>query len=285
MSLSQIKQQTMSQTNLILTLFQNDSSFYKSMTFNVILIFVAVSSIFTTLYPSSNGYIGNIGIIGLVALLAVGYFLANTFVLYKMSSLNDTNKQLMVKLSELDRAMKDYVDSAALSAESRTRLNKRYKLTSLYIDANMITFLHSILPLYNYNPEQFFKVLRATDNILHIRNEIEKTDNTLINLPEMLEIAIEMRGQGISALHDFIYTVPKTNKMYTYLHDVVDRYNVLISRNIDIIHHYYKSDLKNRGISSSTKFVSWNTTKAFDPLQNQSITPHTQSPSTLNFYI
>lgn len=264
---------------MFLTLFQSESSFYKKLRFEVILIIIATFSIITTLFPTPHQYIG------IIILAVVGYFFANIWVQKSTNSIQDVNKRIMINLSELDGAVYKYIATIALSEESRKELYKKYKLNSLYIDANMINFLHSILPLYKYNPEQFFKVLRGTDNILQIRHEIERNGGELINLAEMLEIAIEIRGKSISSLHDFIYTIPKSNQMYTYLHDVIDRYNVLITRNIDIIHHYYKNNLKKNGISSSTKFVSWNTTKAYDPMQNQSIHPQTASPPTMNFYL
>ena len=42
---------------------------------------------------------------------------------------------------------------------------------------------------------------------------------------------------------------------------------VLISRNTDKIYYYTQDHIKMTGINNSTKFISYNTTRPYDPLQ------------------
>ena len=67
---------------------------------------------------------------------------------------------------------------------------------------------------------------------------------------------------------------------------VIERYGVLISRNIDKIHEYYLDNIQKTGINSSTKFVSYNTTKPFDKYSNhQTIVNKGEKNKLIQFYI
>ena len=48
---------------------------------------------------------------------------------------------------------------------------------------------------------------------------------------------------------------------------------------------YYKNNIDQRGINTTTKFVSYNTTKSFDPEKNHQVIPGKTNPRNIPFYI
>ena len=101
------------------------------------------------------------------------------------------------------------------------RIYDSNNLDSLYIDANLIHFLHSIKALSDYNLNEFFELLKGVNSILKIKNDIDEYYNANgyypDNTSELFEGSLELRKNVVNNLHNFIYTVPKINKMYKYL--------------------------------------------------------------------
>jgi hypothetical protein len=83
----------------------------------------------------------------------------------------------------------------------------------------------------------------------------------------MFEQSVMLRSNTINNLHRFIFAVPKTNMMYDYTNKIIKRYMVLISRNTDKIYEYVQDNIKITGVNTSTKFVSYNNTRPYDPSQ------------------
>jgi hypothetical protein len=204
----------------------------------------------------------------------------------------------MVKLQTLQSKMYDHINYKANLSKtsgqtmSKSELNKLYKrneLDSMYIDANLIHFLFSIIKLYDYNPDLYFLLLKGTNNILRIQKEIdtfyEANQKYPQNTTELLQIALDLRTNTVNNLHDFIYTIPKTSQMYSYIGDSTERYATLISRITDTIYQSYKNNIDQTGINTTTKFISYNTTKAFDPEKNHTVIPGKKDASNIPFYI
>ena len=156
-------------------------------------------------------------------------------------------------------------------------LYEKNKLDALYIDANMIMFLHSILKLYEYNPQEFYLLLKGTNNILKLRYDIERFYSAEgeypENIHEMLQIALHLKSNSMNNLQNFIYTVPKQKQMYTYVDNVIETYNILITRNIKVMHTYHLDYIKKNGINSNTIFIDINSSKPFDSMANRSVIP------------
>ena len=176
----------------------------------------------------------------------------------------------------------------SLSQKDIDKLYKRHELSSLYVDANLIHFLFSVIKLYDYNPGEYYSLLQGTNNILKIKSDIdtfyESNGEYPENTSELLQSALELKQKTINNMHNFIYTVPKMNIMYNYINDSIERYSILISRVTDDIYKSYKKNINQKGINSSTKFVNYNTTKHFDEMDNYSSIPTSES-KIINFYI
>jgi hypothetical protein len=208
------------------------------------------------------------------------------YVRVNQNDLGDNNKMIYLKLETLQSKMYEYVKykiatsssgSLKLSQTEIEKLYERNKLDSLYIDANMIVFLYSILQLYEYNPQEFYLLVKGTNNILKLRHDIERfyeaEGQYPENIHEMLQIALQLKTNCMNNVQNFIYTVPKQNKMYTYVDNVIMTYNILITRNIKSMHNYHLDYIKKNGINSNTTFIDINSSKAFDPMTNRSVIP------------
>jgi type III secretory pathway component EscS len=262
----------------LINLFQNKTGYYnKQIKFEVILLCLGIIIILTSMFDKTYGFV--------ILLLAFVLFISNTYVNVRSNSLGDFNKITMFKLNTLQDKANEYyqykmrqMNSNISQNKVKQSLNSNYQLNSLFIDSNMIHFLYSILPLYQYNQNEFYLLLKSTDQLLQIKKEIlefyEANKKYPENIAEMFEISIQLKTSGINHLHNFIYSVPKLNRMYNYMNDVVNRYHILISRNTDDIHKAYQHYNKLTGINNSTKIISYypnlgnNTTKPYDAMLN-----------------
>lgn len=273
----------------VLNLFYNQNSIYaRNLQFEVILICVFIS-IFLFIYtPKTYGFI--------ILLLGLLYFVSLNYVNLKSTEINDFNKITMIKLETLQDISNKYVLSLSKFGYSKKIIDnmlKRNTLDSLYLDANLISFIYSLIDLNNFNNREFFLLLKNTNNILKIRRQIEEyidenNGETPENIAEMFQIAIQHKTNAINNVHNFIYSVPKINKMFKYIENTIERYNVLISRNTDIINSYYLYHLKNNKINTMTNFVSYNTTKPYDVIENHPIIvtkDKNENLKSLQFYV
>jgi len=262
-------------------LFLNQHGTYaKLLQFETLSIIIIIILFFTYYFKNNYGFI--------IILIAFSLYIANTYVSVKNSSVNDFNHITLIKLQKLQQKSNSYIDSKMNVINnsnaiklSKKELDKIYQdntLDSLYIDANMIHFLYSIIKLSEYNEYEFFNLLKGTNNILKIKNQIyafyEANGDYPINTSEMLQQVLELRTNTINNMHNFIYSVPKTNVMYNYINSIINRYIVLISRVTDSIHLYYLENIKKKGINTNTQFIDYNKTKPYDYDNNHSVIPN-----------
>lgn len=255
----------------LLEYFQNNSGKYaKDLKFTTLVIFMLTIIIFTIFFRHTY--------VNVIILIAVSLWIAQLYFQHQRRQVQDTNQDIMHKLLKLQEHQNMFISqkikqssySSSKIPLSQTDINKiykKYELDSLFIDATIILFLYSILPLSNYNPQEFFSLLNGVNNILKIRKDIEiyhnQTQNAPENISQLFEIALDLRKNTINNMYNFIYTVPKMNRSYDYLSTAVERFMVLITRNTDAINQHYKYAIE-KGITNSTKFVSYKTTKPYD---------------------
>ena len=264
-------------------------SFSKTLQFQTLLIIIAIVVFFNTFFEKSYGFV--------IILIAFSFYVANNYVIIQNDKTKDFNRITMVKLNSLQSKSIEYIDSQVnlmlnsnsnkISKSEIDKIYKRHVLDCLYIDANLINFLFSIIKLYDYNPGEYYSLLQGTNNILRIKKDIDifyKSNGVYPeNTSELFQGALELKQKSINNMHNFIYTVPKMGIMNNYINDSINRYSVLISRITDSIHENYKKNIKQRGINSTTKFVTYNTTKDFDAMDNHSIINNEQK--LVSFYI
>lgn len=229
-----------------------------------VTIVVALIIIFslTKIFPKTYGFV--------ILLLSFTLIFSNSFVRYHENAISDFNNKTLNKHAALQTVADDYLQNRPFHLPG-----KKLDLTFMHNDAELIQFTYSLLPLYEYNPNEFYLLLKGTNNILQIKQQIEdyfeSNNTTPLTTPQMLQDAIQLRAQTINNIHNFIYSVPKTNAMYKYIDVVNNRYNILITRNTDIIYKYYLLHNKNKGVDNSTVYISYNQTKPYDALLNHQI--------------
>lgn len=272
----------------VLNLFSNNTSYAKKLQFEVIVLIILVSLFLFIYTPKTYGFV--------ILLLAFLYFISLNYINIQNTQINDFNKITMIKLQTLQDISNKYILSLSKLGYHSNVINNMLKLNqldSLYIDANMISFLYSLIDLNNFNPQEFFFLLQNTNQLLKLRIQIEEyiqsnNGKTPENISEMFQASLNLKTKTINNVHNFIYSVPKIQKMFKYVEDIINRYSVLISRNTDVIHAYYKYHLKNTKINTMTKFVSYNETKSFDSYENHPIhVPKNKKDASkpLNFYV
>jgi hypothetical protein len=264
----------------IVNLFTKEHGIYKQIfKFNVIIFFIIILFVLTKMNIFGNS-------IYILIAIIFALYITNMYVKVNQNDLGDNNKMIHLKLETLQSKMYEHVKykimisnggNLKLSQIEIQNLYEKNKLDSLYIDANMIVFLHSILQLYEYNPEEFYLLVKGTNNILKLRHDIERFYESEgqypENIHEMLQIALNLKTNCMNNVQNFIYTVPKQNKMYTYIDNVIMSYNILITRNIKLMHNYHLDYIRKNGINSTTTFIDINSAKAFDSMTNKSVIP------------
>lgn len=272
----------------LLNLYNNNSNsiFTKNLQFNIVLIGIIIF-LLTHHYLSIHNII----------ILSFTIFVLSGVLKLKDNKLHDNNHITMIKLQEIQKSTNDYINDKIKKIDTTTKINmdvkkKMYlsnKLDYLYTDANLIHFIHSILSISKYNKEEFYKFTKGVNGILKLKDQIsifyKENDTFPVNINEMLETSLLLKTNTINNLHNFIYTIPKEDKMYKYLKDITDRYIILINRNIDKIFYFYKLNIKKNGINISTKFINYNNTKSFNQADNHYIIPTKEDNKLLSYYI
>lgn len=274
----------------LVNLFLNgNGTFERLLQFEVIVIVVATMVVLTYLFSTTYAFV--------IILLMFVLYIGNTYVTVKTNTVQDFNKTTMAKLNALQSVVNNNLQQRLqLFNNSRIRLSrnqlqqiqKQAQLDCLYYDANLIHFIYSIKSLADYNLPLFAQFLRGVNNILKLRKQIDDFNAANGRYPEniaqMLQTAMQLRINTINNLHNFIYSVPKVHQMTQYINDVVDRYNLLITRNIDAMYEAHQKDISQRGINTTTQFVSYGATKPYENLTNPSIKPGNQPHRLYQFY-
>jgi hypothetical protein len=242
-----------------------NGTFERLLQFEVLCLAVVVIVIFTFIFPNNYGFV--------IILLAFVLYVANMYIGIKSKTVSDFNKITMFKLNSIQSICNRHLQQhspfiTTMTTKQLKELQKRSVLDALYYDSDLIHFIYSIRVLADYNLPLFAQYVGGVNNILKLKKQTEdffkENGEYPENLSEMLQVALQLRINTINNLHDFIYSVPKTSSITQYINQIVDRYNVLISRNMDVMYRYYSTNINQRGITSSTKFVDYNVTKAHD---------------------
>lgn len=286
-----IRMDSQSIKDSIVGLFVNEHGVYaRNMQFQVVVLALFVTLCITYFFPQNYAFV--------VILFVFVMYIVQTYLSVQNTGISDYNKLTMLKLNKIQQSVNQSIQQKInrvnntkqkLSATIVSQVFERNKLDYLFLDANMIHFIYTLLPLHKWNPDEFYMFVKGVNNILKSRGEIseyfEKNHEYPQNTSEMFETAIHLKTNTINNLHNFIYSVPTSNMMYTYLETVLDRYIILITRNLDIINNYYMDNIKIRGIQNSTKFVNFDNAKHFDDMDNHQLVPNKRSNKMLQFYV
>jgi hypothetical protein len=230
--------------------------FTKTIQFESLLIFVIIIGILKIFY---NG-----NYINIISLLIFSFYLTKVYYNDRVSLVENTNGMIKRKLKNIQNKIDSYITKKikikkVTNTKDITSIHDKNQMTSLYIDANMIVFLESIIEMYEYNPDTYYKLIKGTNNILKIRLDIEtylQTNNEYIyGIQNQVDIANNLKVNCIGDIHNFIYSIPKMPKMRKYVNNIITRYQELISYNTNLIEKYSNDNIRVNGINNETKFV------------------------------
>lgn len=148
----------------------------------------------------------------------------------KLSQSDDINRSLEIKLKLLDQTMPQY----------------------FHLDSNMINLFFSIKDFKQYNEDAYRKALKLTDNVLHLKFDMEK--DSIVNYVESFEIAYMMTQKALNYMQSFIITIPSNKVMHKKFQAVLERHHILLKRNLDYMFDRCKELTKD--IDHTTKFIT-----------------------------
>jgi hypothetical protein len=150
---------------------------------------------------------------------------------------------------------------------SNRELELKLKLLSnkqplyFHYDPDMINLFFSIKDYRKYNTDSYEKALKTTDNVLHIRADIEKG---ITNTVRSFEIAQMMSSRSLNYMQSFIISLPVVKVLHNKHYAVLERHQILLKRNLDYI--YEKCKETTLDIDITTKFITdYNGEKPYNP--------------------
>jgi hypothetical protein len=244
---------------------QEQTDYIRKFQFRVIILITVVALLLVYFFPKNYGFI--------IILIVFLYFLSNEYIKVEEVRTTDFNKDTYYKLLGLQRIMDKYVQKQIqikrVPIHLRSKIYERHRLSSLYTDSDLIHFLDSIKNLQDYSDDEFFLLLKGTNNILLIHKQMQDYYDANgyfpENLIENIEIAFDLRTNCINNMHNFVYTIPKTNVLRNYHHKIIERYTVLINRHIDNLFEFKKTSIQLKGINTNSKLHYINLTNKTKP--------------------
>jgi hypothetical protein len=198
---------------------------------------------------------------------------------------SDSNQIIDHKLNELQKIMYTYVDERMLRVKYSNNKNiltkaiykkslDSVKLSHFYVDSVIIRWCHSILFLYDYNPESFASILMAINNILLFKTQLHDYYKANGYFPDTIsfdaQIADKLHKTAVNYLHTFIYTIPRIPQLQ---HDqlveklTIQLYILLKPHITDIKKMAIKRDIQ-VGVNRTTLFTNINSASS-KPIDSQ----------------
>lgn len=201
----------------------------------LLILIALITYVFTTVIVVNPGHF--LAII-LIVLLLLAYENNTVF----------TNEQILVKLENL--------------------ATPEYTPKYMHIDSDLIILFDNIkLDFYRYNPRVFTSSLKACDKLLLLRYQSElsllpqpKVKNILINFSrdepdekegkkvglsnalQVFEAAEIQYRTCINYLHSYIISIPSNKVLHQKYAIVLEKADILLKRNLDIIYHKYNDN-------------------------------------------
>lgn len=230
--------------------------FTKKIQFESLLVFVIIIGILKIFY---NG-----NYINIISLLIFSFYLTQIYYNDRVLLLENKNVMIQRKLNNIQNKIDNYINKKIILKKVKnqrdiTSIRERNKMSSLYIDANMIIFLESIIEMSLYNGDIYYKLIKGTNNVLKIREDIENylssNGEYIQDIQYQVDIANDLKTNCIANIHNFIYSIPQIPKMRNYVNNIIKRYQQLITYNTNIIEKYSSDNIEKNGINNQTKFI------------------------------
>jgi hypothetical protein len=130
-----------------------------------------------------------------------------------------------------------------------------------HYDPDMINLFFSVKDYRKFNKDSYEKAIKTTDNVLHIRSDIEKG---IKNNVRSFEIAQMMASRSLNYMQSFIISLPVVKVLHDKHYAVLNRHHILLKRNLDYM--YKKCKDATVDIDITTKFITdYNGEKPYNP--------------------
>jgi hypothetical protein len=262
----------------LVNFFQSSSYFSAPTKFRVLVIGVFIWILATTLFKSDNS------VVQAILIFAVIIFALNLYVTKQTNKLEDDNAMTLYNLNVLQQKMYEYVAFRVKTELKGTNVNKsivmqmraRSKLDSMYMDATLIHFLHSVSYLWDYNPKLFFSLLKGVNNLLKIKESIytlyESSGVYPDNCHELFEQAEILMANCMNYMHAFVYTLPKATVSYKQHGAILKRLQELLKANVMSIADACDHKREMNGVNTRTKYIHrYPAPKPLEEKRNQTI--------------
>lgn len=187
----------------------------------------------------------------------------------------DNNETILYKLNVIQNKINDYINyklsllnnqnfGEILSQSEIKKIFEKNVVDSIYIDSNLINFIHSIIYLFDYNNESMYFFVMYTNLILKSRIQLEQYDlaNSLPNTTQsFIEENIINYLQAINYLQSTIYTIPKNITLQNNLYNIIQKYSSLMKTHLKFFYEINKKFIDINGININTKFNLFNKIK------------------------
>ncbi len=171
-----------------------------------------------------------------IALTCVIIIILNTILQKYNIGKSDKNKILLDKIKILQNEVYKYIDIKYKdlpfkNPKLKRDLYQKVELDYLYLDANIISFLHENLYLSKYNNQNFFLLVKNTNTFLKFKNSYLIKEQKYKQ--DILQKCILLKKQILNTCHQFIYSVPKMKELYEELHKSREIFHKLLNGHLE----------------------------------------------------
>jgi hypothetical protein len=225
-----------------------------------------VLALFTTILVLSFLFKSNAEYANVIFIILFGLFISDTYTQVFEGFIEDNNQTLMSHLEYLqtlsDRYQRRLLEDKKgiqLSKESIENIIQSKRLDSMYMDANLIQFLYDFSDMSQYNPRQFYLILKGVNQILKIKRQQEdyyKANGAYMkNTTSNLQAAMKLKTNVLNNMHDMIYTIPKVEELKEYLYKSTIQLDELLGKILDDLYDAYSEKVKLDGPDVATVYI------------------------------
>ena len=147
-----------------------------------------------------------------------------------------------------------------------------FKYSKYFVkDVNLLELLYNMSDFKEYNPNSFYDLIKSTDNVLHLEDDVEKgTREPYYDL----QIAIENKNKALNYYNTFVLCVPKSMLIkHTNYKEVLDKLLTQHIENMSVLckKYYINAHKKYDSLSNDINVMFFNDYKNPEGFDKQTI--------------
>lgn len=146
------------------------------------------------------------------------------------------------------------------NSELEKKLNYIQKINPqiewIHKSSYMIESLYNLKFIYKRSPNDFYNLIKMTDDFFKIKNDI--INNNVNYGMENVDVAKDIMKKILNTLHSFIMVIPTNPELDNLIRDTTDEIKEYLNNEIlDMIEHIKREEKKIGNINKYTKFPSF----------------------------